>query len=115
MSQELVRGMFKAIDENQFDHLEQFFHKDIIYERPGYEPLIGLPAVMHFYREVRVLASGRHGFDAIVIDGEQGACWGRWVGIKKDGTLVDLEFADCYTFAKGKLKHRKSFFFTPLA
>lgn len=115
MSHELLRAMFKAIDDRQFDRLPEFFHRDIVYERPGYEPLVGLAAVMHFYREVRVLGSGRHGFDAIVMDGDNGACWGRWVGFKKDGTLIDLEFADGYTFADGKLKHRKSFFFTPLA
>ena len=53
MHKDHVLGMFAAIDGRDFDALERYFHPDVVYERPGYEPIRGLGSLLHFYREVR--------------------------------------------------------------
>ena len=43
---------------------------------------------MKFYREDRVIASGRHVLEHIVIDANRGACWAQFGGTKKDGSEI---------------------------
>ncbi|MBZ5521031.1 MAG: ester cyclase [Acidobacteriia bacterium] len=113
VSPDFIRNMFGTIDNREWTALERFFLKDLIYERPGYAPLVGYDRVLQFYREERVIASGRHLLEEIVLDGDSGACWGRFVGKHKNGSSIDERFADTYKFEQGKIKLRKSYFFRP--
>jgi ketosteroid isomerase-like protein len=85
----------------------------LLAERPGYECLVGLDQLMQFYRRVRVIASGTHLLEEIVGDDVRAACWGRFVGVHKDGSPIDERFADVYTLADGKITTRRSYFFRP--
>jgi len=109
-----LETMFRAVDAADWDGVARFFHPDLVYDRPGYPRLVGRDEVARFYREVRSIR-GEHLFEGFAIEPETGACWGRFVGSKKDGTPLDLEFADCYRFKDGLLWRRKSYFYTPLA
>lgn len=113
MNQQFIRDMFKKIDTRDFEGLRAFFTEDATYERPGYEPLRGIDELLHFYREVRVIASGKHGLTRVVVDEESGASWGRFTGVHRNGKALDVRFADCYTFENGKIKTRESYFFEP--
>ena len=113
MSRALLEAYFQAIDAGDLESLPRFFHRDIVYERPGYDPLVGLDAVMHFYRTRRVIASGKHQVEGIVVEGDAGASWGRFAGARKDGSAIDERFADVYTFTDGKVRTRRSHFFRP--
>jgi len=110
---DFVREMFKVIDGRDWASLENFFGKSMTYERPGYAPLVGYDRVLHFYREERVIASGQHLLDEIVMNSDGGACWGRFVGEHKNGSHIDEKFADTYKFEDGKIKLRRSYFFRP--
>ncbi len=112
MTHEFVRSMFRAVDDRDWSALAEHFHPELRYDRPGFSALMGRDQVVHFYREVRAI-QGSHRIEAIVIDGEHGASWGRFVGSKTDGAPVDLQYADCYGFRDGLLWRRKSFFFVP--
>ena len=70
-----------------------------------------LDDLIHFYRDVRIIASGEHQLAHIVVDDRAGASWGRYVGKSRDGKPLDERFADCYTFEDGKVKTRISYFF----
>lgn len=109
----LVQELFRTIDARQWDALPRFFSPEVIYERPGYEPLVGLDQVLDFYRTVRVIASGTHTLEQLVFDDECGACWGRFVGLHKNGSPIDERFADVYTLAGGRIATRRSYFFRP--
>lgn len=109
----LVHDMFRIIDGREFDRLGEVCHEDVVYERPGYEPIVGLEALLHFYREVRIIASGRHHLEAVVLDDEHGACWGRFEGLHRNGTDLGVEFADTYVLDGGKVRRRKTFFYKP--
>jgi ketosteroid isomerase-like protein len=109
----LVEQLFHTIDARQWDALPRFFSPEVIYERPGYEPLIGLDQLLHFYRTVRVIASGTHTLEQLVLDDACGACWGRFVGLHKNGSSIDERFADVYTLTGGRIATRRSYFFRP--
>jgi len=113
VSDEIVKRLFESVDSRDWDGLCDAFCDDVVYERPGYAPLVGLDRVLQFYREERVIASGRHELEHVVGDEGSGACWGRFVGIHKNGSGLSERFADVYTFERGKIKTRKSYFFRP--
>jgi ketosteroid isomerase-like protein len=109
----LVHDLFQAIDAREFDLLRDICHPDVVYERPGYEAFTGIDRLLKFYREERVIASGDHLLTAVVVDDAYGACWGRFVGAHRNGSPLDVEFADTYEIKDGKIRRRKSFFFQP--
>jgi ketosteroid isomerase-like protein len=107
-----VIQMFDAIDRGDFARLGEFFARDVVYERPGYEPLRGLDELDHFYRHVRIVERGRHDLAAVTFGEGQAACWGRFVGQARDGCELNERFADCYEFdGDGKIVLRTTFFY----
>lgn len=113
MSERFITELFQVIDSKDWQKLSAFFSPDVVYERPGYEPIVGIERLLHFYQYERVLSAGRHFLENILVEGERGCCWGRYVGSKKDDTPVNEGFADVYIFHQGKIKSRRSFFFRP--
>ena len=113
MSGDVIRRLFAIVDARQWDDLVHVFHPDVVYERPGYDPLTGFAAIDDFYRNRRVIARGSHMVEGIAVEGSNGAAWGRFVGAKRDDTPVDERWADVYTFADNKIRTRRSHFFRP--
>ena len=109
----LIIRLFDLVDSRDWQNLNQVFCEDITYERPGYEPLVGFERVSRFYREERVIASGKHHLENTVLNEDSGACWGRFVGVHKNNSAIDERFADVYRFKDGKIKNRQSYFFRP--
>jgi branched-chain amino acid aminotransferase len=105
--------LFETIDSRNWDGLKEAFCEDATYERPGYEPLVGLERITHFYREERVIVSGKHFLENTVLNEDGGACWGRFMGIHKNNSALDERFADVYLWKNGKIWSRKSYFFRP--
>jgi ketosteroid isomerase-like protein len=113
MSEIFIPRMFATIDARRWDALTEFFTSDAVYERPGYAPIIGFPALDHFYREVRVIGCGHHRVERMVEGRETAACWGRFVGASRDGKPLDERFADVYELRNGRIARRTSYFFRP--
>jgi ketosteroid isomerase-like protein len=113
MSKGLIAKLFDGVDSSDWNILADVFHPDVVYERPGYPPFRGIDRVVYYYQHERVLAAGKHYLEEIVADERTGACCGRFVGMKKDGSEVDERFADVYVFSDGRILSRKSYFFRP--
>ena len=109
----LVNRLFDKVDSRDWEGLRQVFCEDATYERPGYEPLVGLERVLKFYREERVIASGKHRLENIVLGENSAACSGRFTGLHKNGSAIDERFADVYRIRNGKIWNRQSYFFRP--
>jgi ketosteroid isomerase-like protein len=110
---DIILELFSAIDSSDWASLKQLFHREIVYERPGYDPFNGLDRVMEFYQKERILACGEHLLEKIVLSEGHGACWGRFIGFRKDGSEVNERFADVYSFKEGRIRTRRSYFFRP--
>jgi len=113
MSKEMIMEIFRAVDAREWKDLSKFFHAGAVYERPGYGPLVGFERLLKFYQDERVVRDGKHFIEHIVVDGECAACWGRFEGVLKDGSIVNERFADVYTFAEGKVRTRRTHFYRP--
>jgi ketosteroid isomerase-like protein len=109
----LVHDLFCIIDARDFERLREICHPQITYQRPGYSAFSGIDRLLRFYREERVIASGSHRLDAVVVNDTHAACWGRFVGTHRDGSPIDVEFADTYLLEDGVIRRRKSFFYLP--
>lgn len=109
----LIISLFDAIDASNWELLVQHFDKYIIYERPGYKTLVGIDQLLYFYQYERVIASGKHYIEHIVVEEEYGSCWGQFIGLHKNGSQINERFADVYSFEKTRLKTRRSHFFRP--
>lgn len=105
--------LFGAIDKMDWFRLRELLAPEVIYERPGYKPLIGLDQVMHFYRETRNVSIGSHIVERVAGDGSNLACHGRFNGMSKEPAPLVVEFCDFYVFSAGLLKYRKTFFYVP--
>lgn len=112
-NKKLIISLFDAIDFSNWELLVQHFDKDIIYERPGYKTLVGIKQLLYFYKYERVIASGKHHIEHIVVEEEYGSCWGQFIGLHKNGSQINERFADVYSFEKSRLKTRRSHFFRP--
>ncbi len=108
-----LEAMFRAVDASEWDTMAEYFHPALVYERPGFPLLEGRDQNLRFYRETRTYR-GEHRFECFAIEPDAGASWGRFVGTTKDGTPIDVQFADCYRFKDGLLWRRKSHFFVPV-
>jgi ketosteroid isomerase-like protein len=106
-----LRAMFAHIDAGDWDALADGFHPEVVYERPGYPPFAGRRRVVDFYRHERIVASGRHEIEGVVVEGDAAACWGRMRGILTDGSSVDVRFAEVCSFADARIRTRRSYFF----
>jgi ketosteroid isomerase-like protein len=108
-----IRNMFEAIDAREWERLPEYFTDDVVYERPGFDPIRGIGCLLHFYARVRGIAAGRHDLSGIIVGDATAACWGRFVGTSRDGRALDERFADIYTLRDGKVATRLTLFFRP--
>lgn len=113
MPPDAIHHLFAAIDARRWDCLAHFFAKDIVYERPGYEPILGLAELERFYRDVRIVAAGQHDLAHVVTGGRFAACWGRFTGQSRLGDPLDERFADVYQIRGGLISSRTTYFFRP--
>ena len=103
--------LFHAIDTASWNDLPNFFHPDIVYERPGYAPISGLDALRDFYSNTRIIAEGKHSLDGGLRDADKAICWGHFRGRSKSGDPLEERFADAYELEDGLIRKRTTFFF----
>ncbi|SES42653.1 nuclear transport factor 2 family protein [Actinokineospora terrae] len=109
-----VRRYYETVDADAVEELVALFAVDGVYRRPGYQPLEGRKAIERFYRDQRVIESGRHTLTHVTAEAAAVAVHGEFDGVLKDGTRVALRFADFFEFdAQGLFARRDTFFFAP--
>jgi ketosteroid isomerase-like protein len=104
---------FQAVDANDLDQALATFDDEVVYERPGYPALLGIGSLRRFYEEERVIARGRHTIEGLVIEGEDGAAWGRFEGFSWRGEPLAEWWSDVYRFKDDRIVFRRSHFFRP--
>ncbi|MEU5284516.1 nuclear transport factor 2 family protein [Streptomyces sp. NPDC020755] len=110
-----IRHYYELVDVGDVPGLLDLFAPDAVYRRPGYEPLVGRAQLEQFYREQRVIKTGRHALSTMLVQGDSAAVHGTFEGALHDGRAVALRFADFFTFSvNGAFRSRDTFFFAPL-
>jgi len=110
-----ITAMFEHIDACQWDVLPHFFHEDVRYIRPGYDPISGLPNLLDFYKRRRIIKSGRHVIELICAaeNGDTVSAIGAFRGKDWSGKDLDVRFCDVYEFEGQKIVRRETFFNAP--
>ncbi|OLL70164.1 hypothetical protein Ae263Ps1_6379c [Pseudonocardia sp. Ae263_Ps1] len=109
----MVRQMFAAIDSESWDKLSGLLHPNIVYDRPGFETFVGRDRVMRFYMQERVIRSGRHTIEGVIVEKERAAAWGWIEAVRNNGESLTLGFSDIYVFEDEKIRMRRSHFYVP--
>ena len=105
---------YRAVDASDLEGVLAWFAEDGVYHRPGYEPMRGQAALRAFYGGERVIESGSHQLDQILVDGSSVAVRGVFTGRLKDGSQVQVGFADFIDYdGDGRARQRRSYFDTP--
>jgi ketosteroid isomerase-like protein len=106
-----VEAMFASIDASDWDALRELLHPEVVYERPGYPRFVGRARVLEFYRYERIVVSGHHEIEGVIVAGETAVSWGTMRGTLKDGSETEVRFADICWFADARIRTRRSYFF----
>ncbi|WP_307781357.1 nuclear transport factor 2 family protein [Agilicoccus flavus] len=109
-----ARGYYTAVDSGDVDAVLACFSEDAVYRRPGYEPIVGSAGLREFYGGVRVISSGAHELDEVVVQGMSAATRGVFTGRLRDGSDTRVGFADFFGFDDaGRIRTRSTFFDAP--
>ena len=108
--EKIVRKYYNAVDNNDLETLFSVFSDNIVYKRPGYDPIIGMKDFMDFYRSNRIIREGHHTLFNIIVHEPYVIVEGEFKGILKDGTESYTKFVDVYTFSGNKAVKRHTYF-----
>lgn len=107
----VVLQYYEAVDAGRADAVVELFAPDAVYHRPGYQPMVGSEALQRFYSGQRVIAHGHHTITRMMAVGPtQVAVEGWFTGQLKDGTDVELGFADFFTLCRTLIAQRTTYF-----
>ncbi len=110
----IVALYYERVDAADVVGVLELFDLDAVYRRPGYPPIQGRPALDDFYRNQRVIKSGRHTITKLISHGADVAVQGTFGGTLTDGSVTQLEFADFYSLRNGVFTKRTTYFYAPL-
>lgn len=97
---------YELIDAEEYDALFDLFSEDIVYDRPGAEPIHGKEDFEYFYLEDRPLEDGTHEIHEYIVDDDRVCVRGQFEGLL-DGEPIQFGFADIHAFrADGLIEHR---------
>lgn len=109
-----VQSYYDALDRGDMEAILRDFSGEVLYRRPGYEPISGLPRLRQYYTRDRQLAPGRHVIRAMVVEDSTVAAHGTYEGEVKGGGRTTVGFAAFFTFdASGRIVEHTTYFFTP--
>lgn len=112
-SRETIRDYFAAVDANDFDRVLELFDDQVVYERPGYEPIQGKERLRRFFTEDRVIATGRHDIEGLLAEGDRVTAWGAFKGKSRTGVDLSEGWCDVYELRDARICRRRTYFFRP--
>ena len=105
---------YARVDTGDVDLIMRSFAPDARYARPGFAELHGHTELETFYSDVRPIARGRHEISSLVVESDCAAIQGIFQGQLRDGSHVEIRFADFMTIdEKGRIADRTTYFYSP--
>jgi ketosteroid isomerase-like protein len=106
----LARDYYDHVDAGRLPELLVLFHDEIVYQRGRDVVIRGKRALARFYRQDRIIASGRHELECVAVTGDWIAVRGRAHGRLRDGADFSVDFADFHRIRAGKIWRRYTYF-----
>lgn len=107
-----IDHFFQAIDSGNWDSLSELLADEVIYERPGYSPLVGKKVVLDFYKNIRIIKTGTHVVKEFIGSDAMLCYHGSFTGESHSGDQLSVDFCDFCNIKDGLLCYRKTFFYT---
>ncbi|WP_406150576.1 nuclear transport factor 2 family protein [Streptomyces sp. NBC_01012] len=112
---ERIHRYYALVDDGDVQGVVGLFARRAVYERPGYDPIVGRDGLDAFYRGQRVIDRGCHTVVKLVVGAHDAAVEGGFRGTLKDGSEVELRFADFFRLDDDLLfEVRNTYFFSPM-
>ncbi len=109
-----VQRYYDSLDADDLESVLDCFSGEVLYRRPGYEPIVGMDQLRAYYAGGRKLAPGRHLVRDVVVEGQRAAAHGMYEGETKDGARTAVGFAAFFAFdGHGRVAEHTTYFFTP--
>lgn len=110
----LAGRLYSTVDAGNFASMRSFYTEDILYERPGYEPVRGIEQLINFYTSVRMIESGHHRLTRVSGCDREWFCEGVFEGRLKNGSTVGASFVDSMVLEEDRIAERRTYFYSPL-
>lgn len=109
-----VQRYYEALDADDLEAVLEVFSGDVLYRRPGYDPIVGVDQLRGYYTSDRKLALGRHLVRDVLVDGQRAAAHGMYEGRLKGGDRTAVGFAAFFVFdGNGRVAEHTTYFFSP--
>lgn len=123
VAEDQARLYYYRVDQGDIEGVLDLFEENAVYHRPGYPPMTGRGALDRFYRYERMIVSGEHRIESLVVSHDDSSggenlrvvVQGMFEGKLKNGDRTRLRFADFFSMSHRHLiQHRQTYFFTAL-
>jgi len=98
------------VDARAFDEMYELFDERIVYERGGTPTIEGIEALRTFYEGTRLIESGGHTLELLVVSPPWTIVRGRFDGTLRNGEAVTILFSDFMLFGPDRIVKRWSYF-----
>lgn len=108
-----IEMYYRLVDADDVEGLVALFTADCVYERPGYPPIVGTEALRRFYTSDRVIRSGKHVLETVLVQSVDAAVQGSFSGQLKNGAAAEVRFADFFHLTGELIDFRRTYFYAP--
>jgi len=107
---EIVKMYLELVDSGRYEELSPVLSEKVVYQTIiGRAPIVGASKVIQYYKETRVVGSGVHGVTGFIAEGNRTAVLLRMKGVMKDGSKIEFEAVDLFTFEGDKIAGIRTF------
>jgi ketosteroid isomerase-like protein len=107
---ELAKKYLELLDSGRYDELSPLLSEKVVYQTIiGRPPIVGSSKLVQYYKETRAVGSGVHGVVDIIADGNKAAVLLKMKGAMKDGSKLEFEAVDLFTFEGDKIVGIRTF------
>ena len=107
---EIVKKYLELVDSGRYEELSPLLSEKAVYQTIiGRAPIVGASKLIQYYKETRVVGSGVHEVTGIIAEGNKTAALLRMKGTMKDGSKIEFEAVDLFTFDGDKIVGIRTF------
>jgi ketosteroid isomerase-like protein len=107
---EIMKTYLELVDSGRYDELFPLLSEKVVYQTlKGRAPIVGASKLIQYYKETRVPGSGAHGIVYFIAEDNKVASFLRMKGVMKDGSKLEFEAVDIFTFEGDKIAGIRTF------
>ena len=107
---EIVKTYLELVDSGRYEELSSVLSEKVVYQTIiGRAPIVGASKLIQYYKETRVVGSGVHVVTGIIAEDNKTAVLLRMKGVMKDGSKIEFEAVDLFTFEGDKIASIRTF------